>query len=87
MKRIVFLSCRCASKTAETSYEDEEMDEEVIADEANTSPSLFYSINPRSVEAQTAKQPINTMLGYFHQFQTFNFNFILNQKILIRFMD
>ena len=41
MKRIVFISCRCTSKSVDSSYDDdEEMNDEIIG----TEPDGYYSM-------------------------------------------
>ena len=63
MKRIIFLSCHCTSKTVENNYDDEDMNDDVITNEPETSPSLFYSINSDSSPKKNASQPVSTMIG------------------------
>lgn len=60
MKRIVFISCRCTSKSAESSYGDEEeiADEIMSVDEANTGASWAYDFSNK-----TSNKPLNTMIG------------------------
>ena len=64
MKRMVFLSCRCTSKSVDSSYdEEEEMNDEVIADDSleNLPTTLFYTINNN--KRKTNETPINTVFG------------------------
>lgn len=59
MKRIVFISCRCTSKSVDSSYDDDEeiSDEIMIEDEVN---SQYYSMEAM----KSNSKPINTMLGF-----------------------
>lgn len=55
MKRIVFISCRCTSKSVDSSYDDdEEMADEILNDQEN-----YYSVG----HMQSKSAPINTMIG------------------------
>ena len=70
MKRIVFLSCRCTSKSIE---EDEDMTEELTSYEPTTSdkPAWTYSIDftskskelPSSSNQSSASKPVHTVIG------------------------
>lgn len=51
MKRIVFISCRCTSKSMETSDEEEEIDETMSLDQ------------PQAPWASNGNKPVNTMIG------------------------
>ena len=59
MKRIVFISCRCTSKSVDSSYgDDEEMNDESLADDDTL--KYYKSIHQDGLQNVN---PINTMIG------------------------
>lgn len=65
MKRIVFISCRCTSKSVDSSYDDdEEMNEETLAD--NQDSSAYYLIKANNLPQNPIGQanPISTIIGF-----------------------
>lgn len=56
MKRIVFISCRCTSKSVDSSYDD---DEEMTEEMMDNNQEAFYSVD----NLQATPAPINTMIG------------------------
>ena len=74
MKRIVFVSCRCTSKSVDSNYDEEiELDE---IEATHLQPTWTYSINftnsPASSSSSAAAnvgnsavaKPVNTVLGF-----------------------
>lgn len=56
MKRIVFISCRCTSKSVDSSYDDdEEMNDEMVGD----GPENYYSMG--SFANGHESKPVNTV--------------------------
>lgn len=62
MKRIVFISCRCTSKSVDSSYDDdEEMNDESVAEDET---SKYYSMGKGlQQDSLPSVNPINTMIG------------------------
>lgn len=59
MKRIVFISCRCTSKSVDSSYDDdEEMNDEMVGD----GPENYYSMG--SFANGHDSKPVNTVFNF-----------------------
>lgn len=72
MKRIVFFSCRCTSKSIDTNLDDadEELNDDLILDDNSyEETSMFYSLNKAAAAANVHNKGVggggvSTMIGY-----------------------
>ncbi len=60
MKRIVFISCRCTSKSVDSSYDD---DEEMNDDTIEIDDGYYLNNNSKQTNIHQKSAPINTVVG------------------------